>query len=99
MSQTSPGGGGEEEDADQGFGAAFIRLKARIAYLFGQEPPASIEEQQMQEMAAIIKTYRGIPDEEEDDADKPFVDRGIFDAGMSVIIILNTVVIGLEVDH
>eukprot|EP00932_Pfiesteria_piscicida_P002779 SRR837773.12701.p1 GENE.SRR837773.12701~~SRR837773.12701.p1 ORF type:complete len:477 (-),score=227.82 SRR837773.12701:43-1452(-) len=53
----------------------------------------------MSEMTAIIRMYRGIVEDEEDDAGKNWVDRAPFDVVMSIIIVLNTVIIGLEVDY
>merc|ERR1712232_50210 len=49
-------------------------------------------------MKRIILAYRGMAENEEDEADMLWVDRTSFDIGMSVIILLNTLVISLETD-
>lgn len=52
----------------------------------------------MEEMAAVILTYRGLAEEEDTDANKVWVDRAGFDIVISIIIVVNTVLIGLETD-
>lgn len=88
----------DTEEGVDGFGQMLLRLKARIAQFFGEAPPQSAEEEKMNEMANIIKTYRGMIEEDEEELNKPWVDRGAFDVTMSILIICNTIAIGLEVD-
>mmetsp|Transcript_9633 Transcript_9633/g.22133 ORF Transcript_9633/g.22133 Transcript_9633/m.22133 type:complete len:534 (+) Transcript_9633:71-1672(+) len=60
----------------------------------------SVEEQKMDDMANIILTYRGLADEDDEIIEEKLVwcDRAAFDVFMSLVIIINTVVIGLETD-
>jgi voltage-gated sodium channel len=93
----------ENEDDDENAVAEFIafakekykEVKERLGFV---EPEVSGEEKRVNDMAEIIRTYRGIPEEEEDESLKPWVDQPIFDVVMSVLIVLNTITIGLETD-
>mmetsp|Transcript_105512 Transcript_105512/g.273180 ORF Transcript_105512/g.273180 Transcript_105512/m.273180 type:complete len:523 (-) Transcript_105512:194-1762(-) len=89
-------GGGDEQL--EGIGQLLVKYKARFMAFLGEAPPKSKEEKVMNEMAAIIRTYRGIPEEEDDDSLKHWPDKAPFDITMSILIVLNTIVIGLEVD-
>jgi len=84
-----------------GIGKFFMKWRALFMHYFAGEKSAAVdsEENKMNEMANIIKTYRGIIDVEEEESAKPWVDRGAFDVTMSIIILINTVIIGLEVDY
>lgn len=82
-------------------------LAARKAYMnwkkkfqVGPAPPElSPEEKKVQEMADIIKTYRFVDQEkDEEHMEILWVDRPLFDVGMSCIILLNTIIIGVELD-
>mmetsp|Transcript_107875 Transcript_107875/g.302073 ORF Transcript_107875/g.302073 Transcript_107875/m.302073 type:complete len:529 (-) Transcript_107875:66-1652(-) len=89
----------QPEDQDN-IGQELMKLKSKILQCLGfEEPPKDIEQDKMAEMANIIKTYRGIIEEEEDENAKPWVDRGAFDVTMSALILINTIIIGLEVDY
>lgn len=76
---------------------AAIKKKLHI----GSEPKEqTTEEKKLKEMADIIKTRRDV-DEEKDDDDVPevfWVDRPIFDVAISTVIMLNTIIIGVELD-
>mmetsp|Transcript_51960 Transcript_51960/g.134394 ORF Transcript_51960/g.134394 Transcript_51960/m.134394 type:complete len:535 (+) Transcript_51960:44-1648(+) len=87
-----------DQDEIDGVGAMLIKAKARIMSLMGEAVPKTAEDQQMSEMTAIIRMYRGIAEEDEDDTGKHWVDKPAFDVTMSILIIFNTIVIGLEVD-
>lgn len=63
-----------------------------------EEKQLTVEQERVAQMADIIRTYRGIPEDEEVDPDLSWVDHVLFDVGMSIVILLNTLVIGLETD-
>jgi len=58
----------------------------------------SAESMKMKEIASIMKTYRGNGEDEDDDAKKVWIDRATFDVFISLVIVMNVFVIGLEVD-
>lgn len=70
----------------------------RLNDWFRSSPDKTVEELKMEEMASIIKTYRGIDDEEIADEHKVWVDRAGFDLFISAIIVINTIIVGLETD-
>jgi voltage-gated sodium channel len=80
--------------------AMHLQQKAKDLYFGKEEVAPTVEEQKMTEMSNIILTYRGIGDENDEIADDGLVwcDKPWFDVVMSLIIVLNTVVIGLETD-
>jgi voltage-gated sodium channel len=73
-------------------------MKANVMNTLTGSEGKSEEEEKVNEMAEIIKTYRGVVDEEEDESGKPWVDRSAFDVIMSAIIVMNMIVIALETD-
>merc|ERR1719204_1551659 len=91
--------GDSQGEKNEGFAEMLMDWKSKFTQLFGDEKAKSVEEEKMQRMASVIKTYRGIVEEDEEEASKPWVDRGLFDVTMSILILLNTIVIGLEVDY
>jgi len=87
-----------EEDGDA-LGVMFVKWKQKVRLWLGHEPPKSEDEMKMNEMADIIRTYRGVlEEEEEDNKEILWVDSWKFDVLMSTIIVLNTIAIGLEVE-
>lgn len=65
-----------------------------------QTKDRTVEEQKMEEMANIILTYRGLGEEDDELVEEKLVwcDRAAADIFMSLVIIVNTIVIGLETD-
>lgn len=98
LQRPASGNGDGEQDEIDGVGAMLIKAKARLMSLMGESIPKTQEDQQMSEMTAIIRMYRGIVEDDEDDVGKNWVDKAPFDVVMSILIILNTIIIGLEVD-
>lgn len=78
------------------------RLKALQDRMKGKGPPKELspEERKVSQMAEIIQTYRHVELEKlDEDAElPPLVDRPIFDLIFSLAIVVNTIIIGLEVD-
>mmetsp|Transcript_111376 Transcript_111376/g.315295 ORF Transcript_111376/g.315295 Transcript_111376/m.315295 type:complete len:540 (+) Transcript_111376:84-1703(+) len=78
--------------------ARFVRL---YHDLFGSKvvpPTPNAEGGGIEEISSVIRTYRGILNEEEGDQTPIWVDSAAFDIVVSIVIIVNTIVIGLEVD-
>jgi len=86
------------DDFDSTPAAEFLaRLQMNLdkALLCGAKEKTE-EEERMDDIEAMIKTYRGVDEEE---VEVPhWVDGTVFNVLMSIIILLNTVVICLEVD-
>jgi hypothetical protein len=75
--------------------------KIKQRFRLGPAPPElSVEEKKVADMADIIKTYRHVDEDKAEDADddEEWIDRPWFDIVMVIIILLNTVMIGLELD-
>jgi voltage-gated sodium channel len=72
-----------------------MKLKAQNKLSGNQK---DLRDQEVDALAAIIRMYRGIAEEEEKDQDRAFPDRGAFEIFMSVVVVLNMIVIGLELE-
>jgi voltage-gated sodium channel len=66
-------------------------------WLEGKEEKTD-SEHRLEEFATIIRTYRGLEQEEDTDDGKPWVDKAAFSICISIMIVLNSILIGLEVD-
>jgi hypothetical protein len=53
---------------------------------------------QVDELAEIIRTYRGVEEDDKDGPEGPWCDTRKFDIVMCIIILLNIFVISLEMD-
>lgn len=79
------------------FGQKFVKMKRHMSNRW-KKRAESKEEEVINDLADVIQTFRGIVEEEEEE-NLLWVDRPPFDLTMSICIILNTVVVGLEVDQ
>mmetsp|Transcript_66933 Transcript_66933/g.189885 ORF Transcript_66933/g.189885 Transcript_66933/m.189885 type:complete len:221 (-) Transcript_66933:22-684(-) len=94
----SRGTEGEEEQANHGHW--ITRMHMNLSKFVFEDPEKTVGEERMDEMATKIRTYRGVQDaEEEEEASVLWVDSLPFDIAISVVIILNTVAISIEVDY
>lgn len=86
------------DDPVRSLGQWILNSRQKFDEWVGSKPQKTPEEEKFDEVASVIRTYRGLAEEEDTDADKHWVDRSTFDVMMSIIIVLNTVLIGVEVD-
>jgi len=89
-------GDGQGSDGANEF---LLDLKRRITRWFPLGKSAAGGDTKINEMANVIAFYRGNIEAEDDDSKKTLLDSGAFDMVMSIVILLNTIVIGLEVDY
>lgn len=80
---------------------AMLEVSKKMQRLFGstkkRAPSVPGQDGKIAEMAEIIQTYRGVNDEEHEQA-VPWFDSPRFDLSICIIIILNIIVMGLEID-
>jgi len=87
---------------ERGFAKVVMVIQRKLESMWAgkQDQTKTVEQQKMEDMANIILTYRGLGDEDDELVEETLVwcDRAAFDVFMSLVIIINTVVIGLETD-
>jgi voltage-gated sodium channel len=74
-------------------------LTKRASITGTSSPEMTTEQKKVSDLADIIKTYRHVDEEKEDDhIDVIWVDSTYFDLFISSVIVLNTILIGVELD-
>jgi len=77
----------------------YITFKKR--FRFGPKPPEqTTEEKKLEELANIIKAYKDVDEEKVDEHEEEilWVDSHWFDVAISMVIVINTIIIGVELD-
>lgn len=88
----------EEQELDA-VGKLYMNLLIRARKFFGMAAPKTKEEMQLRQMADMIHTYRGIAEDDVEKEEPIWVDRAPVHIFMIIVTILNTIIIGLEVDY
>eukprot|EP00931_Biecheleriopsis_adriatica_P115778 TRINITY_DN91530_c0_g1_i1.p1 TRINITY_DN91530_c0_g1~~TRINITY_DN91530_c0_g1_i1.p1 ORF type:complete len:533 (-),score=139.92 TRINITY_DN91530_c0_g1_i1:280-1878(-) len=100
--QKEEGGLTDLQDDSAKFGIFLAQMKMRwetfLNQKLGKKDDLSNESQKMKEIAAIMKTFDNAAVEEEEEEERVWVDSPSFDVTISVIIVFNAFIIGLETD-
>lgn len=89
----------EEDDDDSQLANWIAHAKLVVSIWFGQGVIRNKEEEKMENLAAVIRTYRNPAEEDDDDSVKVWCDRTKFEFCVCCIILLNMLAISLEIDY